>query len=997
MKTLSFIIIFTLGVFRLSISQEINKIQDSTLIRPLLRAASSTVELPQIVQPLPISAIYQRYAATPPNLSTGTVNINIPLYTLKVNDFELPFSLNYQTSGIKLTDPYLPLGYGWIFMPGLRISRVIMGNADDKTPRSIRTESELEPDIENNFLYLKSLLINGPSAGNIVPTDAQYDIFSIYLQDINVRFIMYKEGNNWTPLTIGSAVKITPILSSSGEFNGFEVKDERGIIYQFGETASYTPPYQNPQATTYIELNSKGKSTWLLRKIILPGQNNSISFNWNAGIYGSNNPINDMYVIKDYLRYGYGSVQYEIPEFPNWQYDASGGVVNPYPCMYLKDIQFSFGKIEITYDADNMMKTMKVYSNDNGNYTIIKNIDFNTSNVYQNWLLRGVTIGQDAYKFEYEESNPFINLNAMDWWGYYNGRTNVIDIPQISFLLTRSLNAGDDYPATIGGADRSANSISMQENILKKIVYPTGGYSKYEYDVHKFNGSVFKEGGGLRVKKIITKESDTAPELITEYRYGNNESGLGICTKEPVTSSFFSELAHFYDSAPPTFGSYSYTYRQLNLFADSKIHGYTSFNPNVWYDVVTEYSSEGKTIYRFEYTQDDSFFLLNHTVPINPIDQTAPLISCFRNLFNQGPRLRYKEIYKKESSSNYQKLLEEETQYATINGQDYFTPGGYGYLTGLYVERKCCYDNYPDGIYDYSGIPFPGGTKSNFFVYKNYRIMIETQKIVALLKKYFDLTTGDIVQQRTDYTYVIHNGVINLASETSTTSSNTTFSKQMLYPLDNLSMLTQEQKTAAGRMVELNLLATPLVEKETLGNSSTIKINQYKDWGNNLLLPEKLYLQTGNGIQENRITYQNYDSKGNPLYLSKDEADKVVYIWGYSYQYPIAKIENATYDEMKSALGYTSDAQVESLSAQSNPDVNLIDSKLRAYFKDKISFVTTYTYKPLVGMTSATDPQGITTYYDYDSFGRLKETYYYENNDPSKKRTVESYDYHYKN
>jgi YD repeat-containing protein len=53
--------------------------------------------------------------------------------------------------------------------------------------------------------------------------------------------------------------------------------------------------------------------------------------------------------------------------------------------------------------------------------------------------------------------------------------------------------------------------------------------------------------------------------------------------------------------------------------------------------------------------------------------------------------------------------------------------------------------------------------------------------------------------------------------------------------------------------------------------------------------------------------------------------------------------------------------------------------------------MTTYTYKPLVGITSITDPRGETTKYVYDDFGRLKYIKDRDNN------ILKRYSYHYYN
>jgi len=63
--------------------------------------------------------------------------------------------------------------------------------------------------------------------------------------------------------------------------------------------------------------------------------------------------------------------------------------------------------------------------------------------------------------------------------------------------------------------------------------------------------------------------------------------------------------------------------------------------------------------------------------------------------------------------------------------------------------------------------------------------------------------------------------------------------------------------------------------------------------------------------------------------------------------------------------------------------------EVRQYPVDAI--MTTYTYDPLIGMTSQTDANGKTTYYEYDSFGRLKYVKDHENN------IVKEYAYHIKN
>lgn len=223
-----------------------------------------------------------------------------------------------------------------------------------------------------------------------------------------------------------------------------------------------------------------------------------------------------------------------------------------------------------------------------------------------------------------------------------------------------------------------------------------------------------------------------------------------------------------------------------------------------------------------------------------------------------------------------------------------------------------------------------------------------------------------------------------LSRQTEANSLNQVQTSYYKYPLDYTITGTPATPEVTGiKYLQSNHYISNVIEKYTTLGSSTVaaSVTTYKPdkpfpdivWGFDNPEPVTNYAPltvtaaavTKDSRYKPWVTFSNYDSYGNIRQQGKVNDLSEVYLWGYDNQYPVAKVVGSDYTTVAALVNNTI-LQSPSTDQQLRDELN----KIRTALPNAI--VNTYTFAPLLGVTSETDDRGLTIYYEYDMLGRLK-------------------------
>jgi YD repeat-containing protein len=557
------------------------------------------------------------------------------------------------------------------------------------------------------------------------------------------------------------------------------------------------------------------------------------------------------------------------------------------------------------------------------------------------------------YSFLYNNiaALPYYDGNSTDHWGFYNGPESI----------------GNANPTFIDAASGSiytfkqTNPTVATTGALTQITYPTGGYTTFTWAAHDYSQVVSQSrnsllnqlgnAGGLRIAEVKTYLPNGAVALDKKYLYvrgyskanPNGSSSSGILNGTPT---YYMALNNRMSANQSLMESITVT--SLNSLA---VYSYNSQASYIGYDEVVEVDGDGSYTKSFFTSYGPDVNGVSHwdMLPIGSLGWLAGTDNYFPMNTLENERGKLIAVYKYSSND----VLVQKTINTYRNDAGRFN----NYL------RIINFNGAYSGCASYDALIL--ATANRVFTYDYY----VTNQLVT---NYDQLGENPIITSAS-YTYNANNLV---SAKTETNSKGESMQTAYTYPNE----ITSSDPTYSTCQAMTNAhIISPVIQTVVTNNATQLSLTKtnYYSPRTGMYKPQNIQVKIGSNPIETRQQFYSYDSYGNVQELSKTNDAHEVYLWSYKGQYPVAKISGST---LSAVSAIVSQSQIDAATSTANNDAAVRDllKNLRTGLPG--SLVTYYTYLPVTGITSETDPRGQTTFYQYDNFQRLKTISDFNNN-----------------
>jgi hypothetical protein len=988
----------------------------------------------------PSAASLGIFGQVPVGNYTGTANVSIPFYTVNYKELNIPVGISYHAAGNK--PDYYPgiTGLGWALASGGSITRVVKGMPDYER-YEIGTQFIpvlYNPTAEADWNKIASLNTQLHSGGFFTDQDrTNPDEFYFNFNGFSGKFYMSQlstfkvksTGNEYFTVKGELAANKTIIMpdlpqdENNVPYGGVPKKSEifqnqfvykititdaKGVKYIFGGTdhsVEFSRPGHSTTSPAKATLhNLITPTTWQLTSIESPN-GYSITLNYERGCVVTKVPYSDVFRSL-WFKQGSSSPQPGIPPF-NVVMGEKSTLVN---ACYLKSITTPKETLAFTYsDASNQLhfptdpimyqgntvnenafnyyqdiyrantesmmgKKLDAIDIKDVNNVLSKSIRFSyTNDINTRLKLLSASIFGNDYKpgptwyFGYNTTPlpSYLSLNT-DHYGYYNGHNTYINTTVAEYYLDNL-----DQQAFFDSKEPVLEK--AQAEVLKKITYPTGGFSTFDYALNEYSSKVQtwpfttvpvanKNSGGLRVTKITSYTAEGQEAGAKEYHYvkdfltGGTVSS-GVLAYQPTYYEMLSgnvvPPSRYATSTSAYNGTITIKHWSSNpIFPLSETRG-----NNVTYSEVTEVNKDGSAIV-YKYKNYDNGY--NDIEFPHPVGEDTKV----------SDNINIKQFWTEDEG------ISMALERGQIMSESYYEAG--------HVQ--------PKSKKEYAYNDEPGRFDDNVRVLmQSWNILkrsdIPSLRITAnLIYTYFPylkkVTQTDYEPNQTDHVTVVNYEYDNeyrlVKKQETTASDGRKITMLNTYTADLATTVPYDEMKLQGK-VGLLVSSEQQVNDIKITKSTTV-FDKNLSPNTSLILPKLIKTQYKDKADETKVNFNQYDGKGNLVCSAPQDGIKTCYVWSYNYIYPVAKIVNADYATVVAVLGGQAAVDAFAATMPANNDVNNFLQVLRTDARLSNALVSSYTYNPLLGLSSETDPNNRKMYYEYDHVGRLSIVRDHNNN-----------------